>query len=56
VPAIQVDGDFTIQMLTVQPAVDIKSQFFGFSTYELVIAYFWPEVSTVEGFQKRFGP
>jgi hypothetical protein len=56
VPAIQVDGDFTIQMLTVQPAVDIKSQFFGFSTWELVIAYFWPEVSTVEGFQKRFIP
>jgi hypothetical protein len=56
VPGVQVNGDFTIQMQTGQPAVDIKSQFFGFSTWELVIAYFWPEVSTVEGFQKRFVP
>jgi hypothetical protein len=55
VPNIEVNGDFTVQMQTGRLAADIKSQFFGFNTWQLVIAYYWPEVSSVEGIQKRFG-
>ena len=56
VPNIEVNGSFSVEMQTNQPAADVRSEFFGFSTWELVVAYFWPEVSTVEGIQKRFSP
>jgi hypothetical protein len=54
VPDVQVDSDFTIELQTDQPAVDIRSEFYGESTYALVISYFWPHVSTIEGIQKRY--
>lgn len=58
VPGVEVKGNFTIQMQTSQPVADIRLQYFNLYTYtySYVISYFWPEVSTVEGIQKRFGP
>jgi hypothetical protein len=58
VPGIEVRGNFTIEMQTNQPVADIRLQYFNLYTYtySYVISYFWPEVSTVEGIQKRFGP
>jgi hypothetical protein len=54
VPDVPVDADFMIELQTNQPAADIRSGFFGESSYTLVIAYFWPHVSTIEGIQKRY--
>lgn len=56
VPDIKVDGTFTIQMQTGQPVADVRAEMFGRTSWSFVIAYFWPEVSTVEGMEKRFGP
>jgi hypothetical protein len=56
IPNIQVEGDFSIEMQTDQPASDIRVQYFGVRSWSMVIAYYWPEVSVVEGIQKRFGP
>jgi hypothetical protein len=56
VPGIRVDGAFTIQMQTGQPVADVKAELYGRSSWLFVVAYFWPEVSIVEGFVKRFGP
>ena len=56
VPDIKVDGTFTIQMQTGQPVADVRAEMFGQTSWSFVIAYFWPEVSTVEGMEKRFGP
>jgi hypothetical protein len=56
VPDIEVNGDFGIQLETGQPTVDIRTEWFGDSSFALVIAYFWPEVSTIDGIQKRYGP
>jgi hypothetical protein len=56
VPGIKVDGTFTIQMQTGQPVADVKAEHYGRTSWWFVIAYFWPEVSTVEGMVKRFGP
>jgi hypothetical protein len=58
VPGIEVKGNFTIRMQTNQRVADIRLQYFNLYTYtySYVICYFWPEVSTLEGIQKRFGP
>ncbi|MCX6006291.1 MAG: hypothetical protein NTZ34_03405 [Chloroflexi bacterium] len=56
VPGIQVDGPFTIQMQTGQPVADVRAEHPGRFSWVFVIAYFWPEVSTVEGIEKRFVP
>lgn len=56
VPSIEVAGDFTIQMQTSQPTADIRAQLYGYNAWSYVIAYYWPEVSVVEGVKKRFGP
>ncbi|MBN1375137.1 MAG: hypothetical protein JXA01_03165 [Dehalococcoidia bacterium] len=56
VPDIQVNGDFSIQMQTSQPTADVRSEYFGFNSWRWVIAYYWPEVSTVEGIEKSFSP
>ncbi|MBN1376528.1 MAG: hypothetical protein JXA01_10290 [Dehalococcoidia bacterium] len=56
VPATQVNGDFSIQMQTSQLSADVRSQFFGFNSWKQVVAYYWPEVSAVEGVCKRFVP
>jgi hypothetical protein len=57
VPGIEVNGSFTVQMQSAQPAVDVRSQFYGFgNTWTLVIAYYWPQVSTIDGFRKSFSP
>ena len=56
IPNIQVDGDFIIQMQTSQPTPDVRVQYFGVRSWSMVIAYYWPEVSVVEGIQKRFEP
>ena len=56
VPGIKVDETFTIQMQTGQPVMDVKVERYGRTSWLFVVAYFWPEVSTVEGMAKRFGP
>ena len=53
---IQVDETFTIQMQTGQPVADIRAELYGRTSWLFVIAYFWPEVSIVEGMVKRFEP
>ncbi len=55
-PGIRVDEDFTVQMQTGQPVADIRAEWFSRNSWFFQIAYFWPEVSTVEGIAKRFGP
>jgi hypothetical protein len=54
VPNIQVNGPFSVQMQTSRTAADIRSQFFSFNSVSFVIAYFWPEVSSVDGVQRRY--
>lgn len=56
VPNVQVNGLFSIQMQTNQPVADIRLQYSGLYSSIYVIKFFWPEVSTLEGFQKRFAP
>lgn len=56
VPFIEVGSDFVIQLETDQVAADIRSQFFDYSSVAFVVAFYWPQVSIIEGICKRFTP
>jgi hypothetical protein len=57
VPNIKVDGSFTVQMQTSLLTPDVRwTPFFGFNSWVLMVAYYWPEVSSVGGVQKQFNP